>query len=387
MQAKDPNNAPSFAGPLAVDLDVTFACNMRCLHCNVAGGEKAADEFSTAEVISLINECHELGVGFLSITGGEPLLRPDWRTILEHATSFDDWRVLLNTNGTVLSQSDIESAMHVWPKLDVVVSLDGHSPATYATLRRDALGPADQRLFHKAVSFIEEMKRMQAKRLLVNFTLTSLTLDHFIPTCSFASELDVDGILGIKFFLGGRGYDFRDDLEIPFPDWKEFILKLSHRKSRGAFPTDVQLLCSCPWEIYVPLLEGGLTREDIETIWMYSSPFGAPSYDQSSDVGCTAGKTFCAIAANGFVHPCGTLSREKGLYPCGNVRDGGLTAVWNNSPALRKLRNLTMRDLPKECAACSYREVCGGGCRGRALTFTGKINGPDSACPILSGES
>ena len=63
--------------PSLVSWNLTRACNLRCPHCYMEGGTRAANELSTAECLSLIDELKDLGTEMLILTGGEPLLRKD----------------------------------------------------------------------------------------------------------------------------------------------------------------------------------------------------------------------------------------------------------------------------------------------------------------------
>ncbi len=64
--------------PSAVVWEITFACNMRCIHCGTSAGKRRPDELTTEEALNLIDELAELGSEAITISGGEPLLRDDW---------------------------------------------------------------------------------------------------------------------------------------------------------------------------------------------------------------------------------------------------------------------------------------------------------------------
>ena len=64
--------------PLVCVWEVTRACNSRCLHCGSSAGRPREQELSTAEAEGAIGELAALGCRTLALSGGEPLLRPDW---------------------------------------------------------------------------------------------------------------------------------------------------------------------------------------------------------------------------------------------------------------------------------------------------------------------
>ena len=71
--------------PLSFDMDVTARCNNDCRHCYInlpAGDEQAAaHEMSTTEILGIARQAVELGALWCLVTGGEPLLRPDFEQI------------------------------------------------------------------------------------------------------------------------------------------------------------------------------------------------------------------------------------------------------------------------------------------------------------------
>jgi len=85
--------------PLGVQLDVTYRCNERCVHCYLDHQDHG--ELTTAEVFRALDQLAEAGTLFLIFSGGELLLRRDLFDILAYARrrGFD---VKLKTNGIML---------------------------------------------------------------------------------------------------------------------------------------------------------------------------------------------------------------------------------------------------------------------------------------------
>ena len=70
--------------PEIVVWEITFACNMRCIHCGTAAGKRRPDELTTMEALKLIDDLTALGCKHVTLSGGEPLLRDDWRELAAH---------------------------------------------------------------------------------------------------------------------------------------------------------------------------------------------------------------------------------------------------------------------------------------------------------------
>ena len=69
--------------PLSVQLDLTYRCNERCVHCYLDHDDHG--EMTTAEIKHLLDEMADAGVFILTLSGGEIFLRKDFFEILEHA--------------------------------------------------------------------------------------------------------------------------------------------------------------------------------------------------------------------------------------------------------------------------------------------------------------
>ena len=57
--------------PDQVVWEITYACNMRCIHCGTSAGVPRSDELTTDESLALIDELAELGCRGLTLSGGQ----------------------------------------------------------------------------------------------------------------------------------------------------------------------------------------------------------------------------------------------------------------------------------------------------------------------------
>ncbi|MGH7181945.1 MAG: radical SAM protein, partial [Nitrospiraceae bacterium] len=71
--------------PEAVTFELTYGCNLRCVHCYNPTHRALPHELTTTEVCVLLNQIADLGVLTVTFTGGEPAVRPDIGDILRHA--------------------------------------------------------------------------------------------------------------------------------------------------------------------------------------------------------------------------------------------------------------------------------------------------------------
>jgi MoaA/NifB/PqqE/SkfB family radical SAM enzyme len=115
--------------PIAGSLSLTHRCNLSCVHCFLQSSRNQA-ELSAGEWIGLIDEMERAGCLWLVVTGGEPLLRPDFESIYRHARD-KGFLVNLFTNGTLINDKTLDLLSRRPPNV-VEMSLYGFTAGTYA---------------------------------------------------------------------------------------------------------------------------------------------------------------------------------------------------------------------------------------------------------------
>lgn len=91
--------------PLDGSLDLTYRCNNNCRHCWLRispTASEAAQELTLDEIYRIVDEGRLLGTRQWSISGGEPMLRPDFAEILDYVTR-KSATYSINTNGTLIT--------------------------------------------------------------------------------------------------------------------------------------------------------------------------------------------------------------------------------------------------------------------------------------------
>jgi len=91
--------------PLEGNIDLTYRCNNNCRHCWIripAKSIKRKEELSFQEIRKIADDARKLGCRRWSISGGEPMLRPDFIDIFDYLTS-SAISYSINTNGTLIT--------------------------------------------------------------------------------------------------------------------------------------------------------------------------------------------------------------------------------------------------------------------------------------------
>jgi len=91
--------------PLEGSVDLTYRCNNACRHCWVslpANSSEREKELSFDEITRIVAEARAMGCQRWAISGGEPMLRPDFAEIFDYITR-KSVSYSLNTNGTLIT--------------------------------------------------------------------------------------------------------------------------------------------------------------------------------------------------------------------------------------------------------------------------------------------
>src|ERR687889_214946 len=119
--------------PICLTWELTYACNLACVHCLSSSGRRDPRELSTAECRAVIDELERMQVFYVNVGGGEPTVRRDFWELVEYATAHRVG-VKFSTNG-----SRIEAQRAQWLRtadyVDVQISLDGATAVVNDAIR------------------------------------------------------------------------------------------------------------------------------------------------------------------------------------------------------------------------------------------------------------
>ena len=110
--------------PICLTWELTYACNLACVHCLSSSGRRDPRELTTAECFGVIDELQAMQVFYVNIGGGEPTVRRDFWELLDYATAHDVG-VKFSTNGSRITPSGPPPALAASDYVDVQISLDG----------------------------------------------------------------------------------------------------------------------------------------------------------------------------------------------------------------------------------------------------------------------
>jgi radical SAM protein with 4Fe4S-binding SPASM domain len=303
-------NALRLGVPLGVQIDLTYRCNERCVHCYLDHNDHG--EMTTAEIMDLLDQMADAGVFFLNISGGEILMRRDFFEILEHARRLM-FCVKLKTNAVMIHEREADRIQALGPE-SVQISVYSHRPEVHDAITKL---PGSLR------------KSIEGARLLVERGIKVI----------FANVLmrqNFQDYTGVQALAAEVGAQFTIDPTItPMMDGDRSILNLNiERAELEQVFRDSSLLGTSAQEFCAP-------------------PTGPMAEEDAMDtLPCSAGHTACYVSPYGDVYPCVQFP-----LPTGNVRTTRFLDIWKHSPQMNEVRSITMSDLPV-CSTCAHGGSC-----------------------------
>jgi radical SAM protein with 4Fe4S-binding SPASM domain len=317
--------ALAFGVPLGVQLDLTYRCNERCVHCYLDHDDHG--EMTTAEIKRLLDEMADAGVFILTLSGGEIFLRKDFFEILEHARRLT-FCVKLKTNGILIREREAARIRDLAVE-SVQISIYSHRPEVHDAI---TLVPGSLRRSLEAIRFLKS----QGLRVIIGNALMVQNMQDYPAVRALAEELSIDCTL--------------DPTITPMMDGNRSILRLGVglNELRQVF-RDPALVGDADEFCAIPAQAGEAALASLP---------------------CSAGHTACYVSPYGDVYPCVQFP-----LPTGNVRRQRFVDIWRHSEQMKAVRSIRVADLAT-CSQCAHVSTCTR-CPGLAF-MEGDMRGPSS---------
>ena len=326
--------------PICLTWELTYACNLQCVHCLSSSGRRDPRELTTEECEGVIDELQRMQVFYINIGGGEPTIRKDFWHLVSYAVDHGVG-VKFSTNGSGIN-AEVAEQLAESDYVDVQISIDGADAETNDHVR----GAGS---FATAVQAMEHLNAAGFEGFKISVVMTRHNIwqvDEFKAMADhFGAQLRLT-----RFRPSGRGAD----------SWE------------ALHPTDQQQR-----ELYHWLMD----HPDVLTgdSFFHLSALGEALPGLNL---CGAGRVVCLIDPVGDVYACPFVLHDEFL--AGSVRDeGGFQKVWQESDLFTELREPQSAGA---CASCGHFDACQGVCMA-AKFFTGiPLDGPDPECVLGHGE-
>lgn len=115
--------------PLAGSIELTLNCNLRCKHCYIRYEGASDGEMNTEQVKLVLDKLAEAGVLYLLMTGGDVLVRPDFKELYLHAKRHG-FLITVYTNATLVTE-ELADFFVTYPPRRIEITIYGHTEHTY----------------------------------------------------------------------------------------------------------------------------------------------------------------------------------------------------------------------------------------------------------------
>lgn len=322
---------------LAVQLDITNACNLRCGHCYHAhhknvGAIGLNDWYEILDQYEALITKLYLKPRFI-FCGGEPLISPFLIPMLQRIESkWPGVEVSILTNGTKITEK-LLMALEPY-NVSFQVSIDGPDPVRHDQIRGDGN-------FDKAMEGIAlaQSKGIKVKILTVLSQKTSLWIDDFFR---MAKRVDVKSMSFTRFIPQGNGSK---------------LVEAGQDKA----------------------LEGFELKEALQKVLSCSQEYGIKT-GTNQPLYNLIDKSYGAHGHFGFqglvVDYKGNLKvSSRAEYKLGNILEEGLEKLFLHNPVMKDLRAGKI----EVCGTCPHYKNCGGD-RNISFATTGSFLKPDNGC-------
>lgn len=324
--------------PLAGNFELTPRCNFNCKMCYVhlseAEQKRRGAELSADEWLSIAETARSQGMLFLLLTGGEPLIRPDFRYILSELKKMG-LMVSINSNASLIDKDMLDFFRHE-PPFRFNITLYGASGEAYERL-------CGSNAFDRVLANIRALKDIGIG-VKLNVSLTQYNAADMQGVYEIAESLGTPMQLATYMFPPIR----RDTAMVGENDRfsAEEAAKYSVMWDRMRFSEE-------QFRARAEAMRRGISvseNTDCE---------GTPG----EGIMCRAGRSAFWINWQGIMTPCGMMTE-----PVASVKKLGFSAAWEaTKAATAEIR------LPGECAACGYKHACHA-CAAMCVTETGHFN-------------
>lgn len=331
--------------PLAGNFELTPRCNFNCRMCYVhltpEEEQRRGTELTADEWLAIAEQARSQGMLFLLLTGGEPLIRADFRYLLTELKKMG-LMVSINSNASLIDADWLDFFRHE-PPARFNITLYGSSNETYERL-------CGRPMFERVMANIRALKAL-GMDVKLNVSMTPYNVDDLDGIYATATELGTPVQMASYMFPPVR----RDEA-------------LTGRNDR--FTCREAAACSVHWDRLRFTDEEFRQRAEAMKAGICAPDSDVCEGTPGEKMACRAGRSSFWINWRGDMTPCGMM-----LQPVVSVRKLGFARAWEET----KAATAQIR-LPSACTQCGYQHMCHA-CAAMCVTETGAFDGkPEYVC-------
>jgi len=331
--------------PSSMIWNITNRCNLLCTHCYMsADGKTKPDQLTDDQAYTMIDKMHEAGVPVVFLSGGEPMMRPNFWEILERINAAGV-RPTISTNCTFINA---ENAKRLADNGVRFIATSLYGPRDFHDDMVKVPGTYD-----KIINAITELRKVGVK-VVIKIALSKDTYPYIYDIIQQAKDMDCSMVYICDLITSGRS-EGADDARISNEQWREFCDFVIEEVADpdNHFEYDIGAIPSV-----IPYIARGLQAKGMDLT-----------------KGLERLKIFSACPV-GQGHM--TVNSEGGVMPCQFAQDWTVANIYTDgfAEATRRLAEIDDATPEGQCAPdqCVYSRMCRG-CRVKAWQRTGAAPG------------
>lgn len=325
--------------PLRYFFELTHLCNLKCPYCYI-GQERKKDELTTQEWFNVIEQIPFYS--FVTLVGGEPLLRKDFIPILERTAQKTFGKLNVVTNGTLINDDIIDAFIKTKMML-LSVSLDGYG-------KNHDKNRGQEGIFDTIIGNLEKLNSKKKNKPMVDIKTIVLAdnIDDLPKLYKLCEKMNFD-FLSISFL---RNNDLKQNSILRENFTEDFYLQqypikpyfdMEHFKE---VCKQIEKIKGKTKIRFSPKFSGKNTLKDIEKFFSY--PQNKPVQEIYEP--CKYPWSNMMINPQGDVYPCLSLKT-------GNVREKKLKECFNESQYCEFRKKLKISKVFEACQMCCELKV------------------------------
>ncbi len=333
-------------------LYMTTGCNLHCQHCwitpSFVKGKPSPGKFiDLNDLKKAVTEGKTLGLSSAKFTGGEPLLHPQFREMLDYLTE-EDLKLIMETNATLITEElakYMKNNSNIW---FVSTSLDSHRPDAHDKFR-GKIGA-----FNETIRGIEYLVNAGYRPQII-MSPHKGNIDDIDALVDLAVSVGAGSVKFNPVTPTGRGKIMvRDGKTL---DYNEHIKLVRYIRS--------ELQEKVPIRLYISMPPALLTVKEI--------------ISSNSKGGECNVRGILGILGSGEMALCG-IGRNIPELCFGKLGEDNLRDVWINDPTLKKLREDLVGEYPGLCGDCIHSHRCQTECVAINYSLSGELIHPYYLC-------
>jgi SynChlorMet cassette radical SAM/SPASM protein ScmF len=324
-------------------------CNLKCRHCwiNPPYSDQVTvkeDEAPLDQIISGLQECRQLGMRSVKLTGGEPFTRSDIFRLLDYLKK-NKIRNFIETNAALIREKEAKALKEAGAH-QVAVSLDGPTAQVHESLR------GVRGSFKDTLNGLGHLKS-QGLNVQIITSLWQGNKEHIKSTIVLAKALGAGSVKINPINSISRASVMHDNNEAL--GVKETI------------------------DFYRDLLQE-LKAEPVIRVIFDIPPAFKPIINMRLESSGTCGIFgILGILGDGRISICGIGSSADTLV-LGRIGKDSIKDIWENHPVLKEIRDGVPAKMEGICGNCMFKYYCLGKCRAEAYYTDGSLLAPLSFC-------